>query len=181
VNGVLDKFSQRLGDPCVPLRSGAPPTKQFEFENMAIMTNGRCGSACSLFSITMATKYNVKTVVVGGKPGTAQQYCGLVGGQASNSVTMDSEVKSLGLKNDPLAPPDFLTNSYQGVTWKLGWSLRDPNVFEEFQTHPAQFTFPLLPSTVNNPMALWSNVSKRLWSNKDVAHNATSTAPLPSA
>ncbi|KAG8687366.1 hypothetical protein FRC09_013544 [Ceratobasidium sp. 395] len=181
VNGVLDKFSQRLGDPCVPLRSGAPPTKPFEFENIAIMTNGRCGSACSLFSITMATKYNVKTVVVGGKPGTAQQYCGLVGGQASNSVTMDSEVKSLGLKNDPLAPPDFLTNSYQGVTWKLGWSLRDPNVFEEFQTHPAQFTFPLLPSTVNNPMALWSDVSKRLWSNKDVAHTATSTASLPSA
>ncbi|KAG8713334.1 hypothetical protein FRC09_018834 [Ceratobasidium sp. 395] len=181
VNGVLDKFSQRLGDECVPfVLKGAPATKPFEFENMAIMTNGRCGSSCSLFSITMATKYNVKTVVVGGKPGTVQQYCGIIGGQSSNSVTMDSEVKTVGLKNDSLAPPDFLTNSYQGVTWKLGWSLRDPNMFEEFQTHPAQFTFPLLPSTVNNPMALWSDVSKRLWPNKAVAHSGTST-PSPSA
>ena len=62
----------------------------------------------------MATKYNVKTVVVGGKPGTTQQYCGVNGGQSLNLVTMDSEVKTLGLKDDPLAPPDFLTHSYQG-------------------------------------------------------------------
>ncbi|KAG9080928.1 hypothetical protein FRC06_005995, partial [Ceratobasidium sp. 370] len=157
VNGITDKFSQKIGDICLPFFLTPPPTKPFEFKDIAIMTNGRCASSCSLFSITMATKYKVKTVVVGGKPGTKQQYCGVVGGQSSNLVTMDSEVKTVGLKNDPLAPPDFLTNSYQGITWKLGWSLVEPKMFEEFRSHPAQYTFPLLPSTVNNPKALWKD------------------------
>jgi hypothetical protein len=62
----------------------------------------------------MRTKYNVKTVVLGGKPETTQQYCGVVGGQSLNFVPLNVELKSLGLKNDTLAPPDFLTNSYQG-------------------------------------------------------------------
>ncbi|KAG8737546.1 hypothetical protein FRC12_017108 [Ceratobasidium sp. 428] len=165
VNGVSDRFSQKIGDICLPFSITPPSTQPFKFENIAIMTNGRCASSCSLFSITMATKYNVKTIVVGGRPGTTQQYCGVVGGQSSNLVMMDSEVKTVGLKNDPLAPPDFLTNSYQGITWKLGWSLQDPNTFEEFKSHPAQFSFPLLPSTVNNPAALWRDVSKRVWPN----------------
>ncbi|QRV82824.1 peptidase family S41 protein [Ceratobasidium sp. AG-Ba] len=165
VNGVADKFSQRIGDTCLPFSLTPPSTQPFKFENIAIMSNGRCASSCSLFSTTMAIEYNVKTVVVGGRPGTTQQYCGVVGGQSLNFVTMDSEVKTVGLKNDPLAPPDFLTNSYQGITWKLGWSIRDPNTFEEFNSHPAQFNFPLLPSTVNRPAALWKDVSKRLWPN----------------
>lgn len=165
VNGVLDKFSQRVGDTCLPFSMTPPATQPFEFDNIAIMTNGRCASSCSLFSILMRTKYNVKTVVVGGRPGTTQQYCGVVGGMSLNFVPMNLELKSFGLKNDSLSPPDFLTNSYQGITWRLAWSPSDPNSFEEFRSHPAQFTFPLLPSTVNNPMALWRDVSKRLWPN----------------
>ncbi|KAB5588032.1 Peptidase family s41 domain containing protein [Ceratobasidium theobromae] len=174
VNGVADKFSQKVGDQCLPFASTPPTTKPFEFENIAIMSNGRCASACSLFSILMHTKYNVKTVVVGGKPQVPQEYCGFVGGQALNYVTLDSEVKAFGLKDDPLAPPNFLTNSYQGelvslvdakergltiagVNWRLAWSLSDPNTFEEFKSHTAQFSFPLLPSTVNNPRALWGD------------------------
>ncbi|KAG9083246.1 hypothetical protein FS749_006195, partial [Ceratobasidium sp. UAMH 11750] len=96
VNGITDQFSQKIGDICGPLTPTPPSTKPFEFENIAIMTNGRCASSCSLFSITMATKYKVKTIVVGGKPKTTQQYCGVVGGQSSNLVTMDSEVKTVG-------------------------------------------------------------------------------------
>ncbi|KAG8736916.1 hypothetical protein FRC10_008767 [Ceratobasidium sp. 414] len=165
VNGISDKFSQKIGDFCLPFALTPPATKPFEFQNIAILTNGRCASSCSLFSITMATKYNVKTVVVGGRPKTTQQYCGVVGGQSTNLVTMHNEVNTVGLTNDPLAPGNFLTNSYQGLTWKLGWSLLDRNAFEEFKSHPAQFTFPLLPSTVNNPKALWTDVSKRLWPN----------------
>jgi purine-nucleoside phosphorylase len=115
----LFNLDYRIGDTCLPFTFTPPETKPFEFENIAIMTNGRCASSCSLFSVTMATKYNVKTVVVGGKPGTTQHYCGVVGGQSLNFVTVDSEVKTVGLKNDPLAPPDFLTNSYLGESARV--------------------------------------------------------------
>ncbi|CAE7223476.1 unnamed protein product [Rhizoctonia solani] len=165
VNGVADRFSQEIGDDCIPYDLTPPAEKPFEFDNIAILNNGRCASSCSLFTISMRTKYNVKTVVVGGKPGTTQQYCGVVGGQSLNFASIDSDIKTAGLKNDPLAPPDFIGDSYQGITWKLGYAILDHNKFEEFQTHPAQFAFPLLPTTVNNPVALWKDISKRLWPN----------------
>ncbi|CAE6460494.1 unnamed protein product [Rhizoctonia solani] len=165
VNGVSDKFSQKIGDTCLPFSLTPPTAQPFEFENIAIISNGRCASACSLFSILMRTKYNVKTVVMGGKIGTTQQYCGVVGGQSLSFVPLNAELKTLGLKNDTSAPPDFLTNSYQGINWKLAYSPLDPSSFEEFKSHPAQFAFPLLPHTVNNPRAIWEDVSKRLWPN----------------
>ncbi|CAE6444364.1 unnamed protein product [Rhizoctonia solani] len=163
VNGATDIFSQRIGDTCLPFDLDPPATRPFEFENIAIMSNGRCGSSCSLFSILMHLKHKVKTVVVGGKPGTTQQYCGIVGGQSSNFARMDSELKTFGFKNDSFAPPDFLTNSFQGIAWRLAFSPSDPTTFEEFKSHPAQYAFPLLPNTVNNPRGLWNDVSRKLW------------------
>ncbi|KAG8762056.1 hypothetical protein FRC11_011441 [Ceratobasidium sp. 423] len=165
INDVPDKFSQKIGDDCIPYDLTAPDTKPFEFDNIAILNNGRCASSCSLFTISMRTKYNVKTIVVGGKPGTTQQYCGVVGGQSLNFAAIDSDIKTAGLKNDPLAPADFIGDNYQGITWKLGYSILDQNQFEEFKTHPAQFAFPLLPNTVNNPVELWKDITKRVWPN----------------
>ncbi|CAE6493211.1 unnamed protein product [Rhizoctonia solani] len=163
INGVADTFSQSMGDTCLPFDIEPPKSRPFEFENIAIMSDGRCGSSCSLFSILMHVRHKVKTVVVGGKPGTSQQYCGIVGGQSSNFALMDSELKTFELKNDSLAPPDFLTNSLQGIVWRLAFSPSDSSTFEEFKSHPAQYAFPLLPSTVNNPNALWKDVTRRLW------------------
>ena len=73
----------------------------------------------------MSKKDHVRTVVVGGKQDVQQQYCGIVGGQSTNFVMVDTEVKvcgfsavmdilapnllfqSTGLKNHSLAPPDL--------------------------------------------------------------------------
>ncbi|KAG5639623.1 hypothetical protein H0H81_010825 [Sphagnurus paluster] len=55
----------------------------------------------------MAKHEGVKTVVVGGKKDVQQQYCGTVGGQSTSFSTIDSEIKSTGLKDHELAPPDL--------------------------------------------------------------------------
>jgi len=89
----------------------------------------------------MSVHYNTKSVVVGGKPNTKQQYCGTVGGQSTNYVTADSQVKSVQLKGHPLAPPDLLASVSIGITWRLGYSIRDPKQFEEWKDHPATFTY----------------------------------------
>lgn len=41
----------------------------------------------------MAKIEGSKTVVVGGRMGVEQQYCGTVGGQSSDFSTMDAEIK----------------------------------------------------------------------------------------
>ena len=74
----------------------------------------------------MAKEEGAKTVVYGGQKTIPQQYCGTVGGQSTDFSTIDSEVKTSGLKNNSLAPPDFTTNSVQGITWRLGFGIFDP-------------------------------------------------------
>ncbi|KAL0956526.1 hypothetical protein HGRIS_002667 [Hohenbuehelia grisea] len=164
VNGYEDAFSQRLGQECQPF--SVKPTKKglFKAKNVAIVSNGRCASSCSLFSITMSKLEGVKTVVVGGKADVPQQYCGTVGGQSTNFATIDTEIKTSGLKNHTLAPPDFLTNSVQGITWRLGYGLDDDTEPEEWQDHPADLNLPLTIHNVNNPVAIWEDVVDVLWS-----------------
>ena len=89
----------------------------------------------------MSVHYGTKSVVVGGKPLTKQQYCGTVGGQSTNYVTMDTQVKSTKLKSDPLSPPDLLSATSFGITWRLGYSIRQPTEFEEWVDHPATYSY----------------------------------------
>lgn len=43
--------------------------------------------------ITMAKEEGAKTVVVGGRNGVQQEYCGVVGGQSTDFTTIDTDVK----------------------------------------------------------------------------------------
>ena len=109
----------------------------------------------------MVKHEGAKTVVYGGKQGVKQQYCGTVGGQSTDFSTIDSEIKTTHLKNHTLAPPDFLTNSVQGITWRLGFGIDSPEEPEgayvinrpgscadvykliEWQNHPADVNLAL--------------------------------------
>ncbi|KAL1745699.1 hypothetical protein HDZ31DRAFT_35878 [Schizophyllum fasciatum] len=181
INGHEDAFSQRMGQECQPFGMDPPSEALFLPENVIIMSNGRCASSCSLFSITMAKEEGVRTFVYGGRADTTQQYCGVVGGQSTDFSTIDSEVKasSVKLKNHSLAPPDFLSNSVQGITWRLGYGIDDPTQPEEWQDHPAAINLAVNYSMcvsallsaistaqfccarcrVNKPEALWAHVA----------------------
>jgi len=100
--------------------------------------------------------------VLGGKNDVQQEYTGTVGGQSTDFSTIDTEVKSTQLKNNPLAPPDLLVNGVQGIAWRLAFGVTDPAQPEEWQNHPADLNLPLSAKIVNNPVAIWENVAARL-------------------
>ncbi|KAJ6580011.1 hypothetical protein DFH09DRAFT_1260401 [Mycena vulgaris] len=184
LNGHADAFSQRLGQECQPFSSTPPIVALFNSSKIAIISNGRCASSCSLFSVTMAKEEGVKTVVVGGKKDVKQEYCGTVGGlaswiqghvyllsltpscyptgQSADYSTIDTEIKTTQLKNSSLAPPDMLVNGVQGITWRLGFGIVDTDQPEEWQDHPA-LNLQLTPDLVNNPVAIWEAVTARLF------------------
>lgn len=164
INGRKDAFSPRLGQECQPesFTTTPPDTPLFDGSKVAIVSNGRCASSCSLFSITMAKLEGSKTVVVGGKKDVQQQYCGTVGGQSTDFSTVDSEIKTTHLKNNPLAPPDLIVNGVQGITWRLGFGINNPNEPEEWQNHPATLNLPLTADLANNPTAIWNTVAARV-------------------
>ncbi|KAF8633353.1 hypothetical protein AX17_004525 [Amanita inopinata Kibby_2008] len=107
INGHADAFSQRLGQECQPFQWQPPDVALFDPKDIVIISNGRCASSCSLFSITMAKEDGVRTVVVGGKQDVPQEYCGTVGGQSTDFATIDTEIKTAKLKYHSLAPPDL--------------------------------------------------------------------------
>jgi len=49
----------------------------------------------------MSKVESAKTVVFGGRNTVQQQYCGFVGGQAVDSATINSEIKTTKLKDHP--------------------------------------------------------------------------------
>ncbi|PSS35389.1 hypothetical protein PHLCEN_2v1662 [Hermanssonia centrifuga] len=108
----------------------------------------------------MAKEEGAKMVVLGGKQDVQQEYCGTVGGQSTDFSTVDTSVKTTGLKNNSLAPPDFKTNSVQGITWRLGFGIQDPTQPEEWQNHPATVNLPLTADIVNSPLAIWEQIAK---------------------
>ncbi|KAI0343267.1 hypothetical protein BDW22DRAFT_1259728 [Trametopsis cervina] len=164
VNGRQDAFSLTLSDGCLvePFPITPPAEALFDSHKVVIVNNGRCASSCALFSITMAKEEGTKTVVIGGKQGVQQQYAGTVGGQSTDFSRIDTEIKTALLKDHPLAPPDFKTNSVQGITWRLGYGIQDPTQPEEWQNHPADVNLPLTLETVNNPVAIWKQIAKTL-------------------
>ncbi|KAI0787068.1 hypothetical protein BC629DRAFT_1582239 [Irpex lacteus] len=152
INGRPDAFSLTLSDGCQPFDLDPPDEALFDPHKVVIVSNGRCASSCRCS----------KTVVIGGRQGVEQRYCGTVGGQSTDFSTIDTEVKTALLKNNSLAPPDFKTNSVQGITWRLGFGINNPSQPEEWQDHPADLNLPLTVETVNNPLAIWTEVAKRL-------------------
>ncbi|KIM38039.1 hypothetical protein M413DRAFT_448078 [Hebeloma cylindrosporum] len=164
INGRADAFSQRLGEECAAsdFPVAPPPEALFDPKKVVIVSNGRCASSCSLFSITMNKKEGSKTVVLGGKRDVQQQYCGIVGGQSTDFSTMDTEIKSTKLKSNALAPPDLLVNGVQGITWRLAFGVNDPTEPEEWQSRPADLNLPITADIVNNPVAIWETVAKKL-------------------
>ncbi|KAF9009968.1 hypothetical protein BDQ17DRAFT_1234948 [Cyathus striatus] len=164
INGRSDAFSQRLGQECQPegFSSTPPDEALFDPKKVVIVSNGRCASSCSLFSITMAKEEGSKTVVIGGKKDVQQEYCGTVGGQSTDFSTIDTEIKTAQLKNNTLAPPDLLVNGVQGIAWRLAFGVDDPAHPEEWQDHPADLNLPITAKLVNNPVAIWEDVTARL-------------------
>ncbi|KAJ6459724.1 hypothetical protein C8R47DRAFT_1243393 [Mycena vitilis] len=163
INGHADEFSQRLGQECQPFSATPPDAALFDSSKVVIVSNGRCASSCSLFSITMAKEEGVKTVFVGGKNDVQQEYCGTVGGQSTDFSTIDTEIKTTQLKNNTLAPPDLLVNGVQGIAWRLAFGITVPEQPEEWQDHPADLNLPLTPELVNNPTDIWAAVAAKLF------------------
>lgn len=60
-----------------------PPPAVFKPEDVVILTDGTCGSTCTIFSYLMIMQQNVKTVTVGGRPqkGPMQSVGGVEGAQ----------------------------------------------------------------------------------------------------
>ncbi|THH12597.1 hypothetical protein EW146_g7542 [Bondarzewia mesenterica] len=134
INGQTVPMSQRFEDICTPYQVSLPATPPFDLQNVAIVGNGNCASTCAQFITLMFERHNTSIAVFGG----------MAGNQVLEWTDLDSEIKTAGVKDDPLAPPDLLVSANMRHNWRT-------------------VRFPYTPDTYNNPQNLWTFAAEQLF------------------
>ncbi|KAF2798053.1 hypothetical protein K505DRAFT_372009 [Melanomma pulvis-pyrius CBS 109.77] len=131
-------FDRALFDSWIPWgytdrfpEDGYRGAQTFAAENITLLTDGACSSACSLL-VELFTQAGARTVVVGGRPSTGpmQAVGGNRGAAAYSADALDNAIAFIGQENDTAKAllPQLADNGYRdsGVyTTVLGVNLRD--------------------------------------------------------
>jgi len=163
INGRQDPTSQRFADSCPSANITIPETPPFDLNNVVIVGNGNCASTCAIFTTLMYERHHTKIVTFGGHPDQPIEYKGMAGTQVIEWAQLDSEIKTAGLKDDPLAPPDLLVNGFMRHNWRSAYSFFDENLPIEYVSEPPQYRFPYTLDTYNNPQNVWAFVEKQIF------------------
>ncbi|KAG8735665.1 hypothetical protein FRC12_017968 [Ceratobasidium sp. 428] len=86
---------------------------------------------------------------------------GLAGNQVLEWRDLDSEIKTAGLKNDLLAPPDLLVNANYRVNWRYAWSWQNKKEPLAFHVERSNYRLAYTAATYNSPQNLWNYVAKK--------------------
>ncbi|KAI0267472.1 hypothetical protein BC834DRAFT_822437 [Gloeopeniophorella convolvens] len=155
INGVAYSESQRLHDACA-FSAPVPASPPFDLANVAIVSNGNCASTCAMFSTVMNERHNTTIAVFGGRPGQNIEFKGwMAGNQVLEWTELDSEIKTAGLKNDPLAPPDLLVAANMRHNWRTAYSFLDESTPIAYKSELPKLRFPYTSDTYNDPQNLW--------------------------
>ncbi|KAI0251842.1 hypothetical protein BJV78DRAFT_1125641 [Lactifluus subvellereus] len=153
-NGPKGATSQRFHDTC-SFSAPIPDSPPFNMTQVAIVTNGNCASTCASFSTLMRERHNTTIAVFGGRPGRSIEFKGMAGYQVLEWTDLDSEIKTAGLKNDPLAPPDLLVSANMRHNWRTAYSYLNEDIPIAYYPEPPMLRFPYTADTYNNPQNLW--------------------------
>ncbi|KAH9077631.1 hypothetical protein EDB83DRAFT_2514346 [Lactarius deliciosus] len=151
MNGRNDPTSQRFEEICPIPNVTIPTVPPFDLNKVAIIGNGNCASTCAMFTTVMFERHQTKIAVFGGNTSQSIQFKGTAGNQVLEWVELDTEIKTAGLKNDPLAPPDLLVNGGMTHNWRSAYSYFDESVPIAYVSEQPQYRFPYTAETYNNP------------------------------
>jgi len=164
INGRQDPTSQRFTDAlCTTPNVTLPDSPPFDLNNIVIVGNGFCASTCATFTTLMFERHQTRIITFGGQPDLPIEYKGMAGMQVLEWADLDSEIKTAGLKDDPLAPPDLLVNANMRHNWRSSYSFLDENLPIAYVSEPSQFRYPYTAETYNNPQVLWTFVESQFF------------------
>jgi hypothetical protein len=144
---------------------------EWKSEDMIILTDGDCGSACALITQVMAIKNNVSTVAVGGYKDTPLSYASFPGAQVIPFEVLIAELNKAGLlQNEKLAdliPPLFPIRADFGFTFIESYDIvnkdnLDQDDILEFVYKPAEHRFYFDEISARDPSVLWLKIAKEL-------------------
>ncbi|RIB18174.1 hypothetical protein C2G38_2037126 [Gigaspora rosea] len=133
-------------------------------ENLIILTNGFCGSACAHITQRLA-EVNVKTVAVGGFSNVPLSFACFAGGFVVTSDTFFDYLKNLTLLDNPLMPKQFPLATTISFTVNEAYSIKNPNEILEFSFRPANYRLYYDEKSIRDPSKLWVQAAAFLENN----------------
>lgn len=161
-----------------------PPPAVFDPENVVLLTDGTCGSTCTIFSYLMILEADVQTVTMGGRPrsGPIQAIAGVEGAQvfyftdlaqaAAAAMILAPEDQQAELADGPLglladgyairraADP---TNAGGSVNGKNAFGKADARTPFQFLYEPANCRFFYTADMLDQPEAAWRRAVDAAW------------------
>lgn len=162
INDQNQPTSQRFTDLCPrpPRGITIPSSPPFDLNNVVIIGNGNCASTCALFTTLMYELHGTKIATFGGHLDQSMQYKGMAGNQVLEWSDLDSEIKTAGLKDDPLAPPDLLVNGNMRHNWRSAYSWSNENLPIAYVSEEPQYRIAYTKETYNRPQKVWTFVER---------------------
>ena len=164
-------------------RSSTSP-QPYAAEQIVILTDAYCSSACAIFVELMHHQAGVRTVVAGGRPDTTpmQAVGGSRGAQVYSSIALDADIDVAEFLNSSLVLPDRDAGNYINYA---GFNIKDQ--IRKGEDFPLQFAFEpatcrifYTVHTVYNYLNLWNYVVDAIWRNPSLciagSANGTLTA-----
>lgn len=164
--------------------TSAPP---YDAQQIVLLTDAFCSSACATFVELMHHQAGVRTVVAGGRPefGPMQAVGGTRGAQSYTSVDLDQDIQVAEILNTSVAnvlPDRSVGNFLNFVEFNIKDAIRPGENFpQQFAYEPATCRIFYTQHTVYNYLNLWSYVVDAIWRNPslciDGSANATTIRP----
>ncbi|RIA95850.1 hypothetical protein C1645_733729 [Glomus cerebriforme] len=158
----INRYTNRLGI-LIKLLSGNFKKYDWKSEDIIILTNGICGSSCSLITQRMAEKYNVSTIGIGGYKDIPLSYASFPGGEVYSFDNLIFDLNNIGLLRikslKHLIPPPFMIRAFLSFTLKEVYDGQD-NVLE-FTYKPAKHRLYYDELSARDPSILWLEVAKK--------------------
>ncbi|KAI1210507.1 uncharacterized protein F4807DRAFT_467207 [Annulohypoxylon truncatum] len=163
-----------------------PPPALFKPENIVLLTDGNCGSTCTIFSYLMIFQKDIKTVTAGGRPqsGIMQSIGGTEGSQVLDfpSISQTASQAILAVAGSPQQQQQLLQGSELGllatgyaiqraltpsapggVNFKNAFAPSDAQTPLQFLYEPANCRFFYTADMVTSAEAAWKYAVDATW------------------
>ena len=131
-------------------------TPPWPAQNIAILTNGYCGSTCALTSRLLQEDFEVRQVAVGGYADQPMAFSEFAGGQVYQHSSLVSAAFRVEALNESYVPQSFKSNAALSFTVREAYSKTKPNVPLEFDYTPATFRIDLTKENLFKPNVIWA-------------------------
>lgn len=174
-----------------------PAPSAFRPEDIVLLTDGTCGSTCTLFAYLMVLQLNVQTIAVGGRPrsGPMQSIAGVEGAQVFFFEDLSAAAQAIITLARPEEKADLLSgevgvlaegyaltratnpNSPGAVNGKNAFMQSDSQTPLQFLYQPANCRFYYTFEMLSSPELVWRRAADAAW--HDPAANCAEGSRVP--